>query len=235
MLLMADQFLSVLDHYRILWIAGRFGGHKTSLGFELARRYCEQGFYLVSNCPNVWADDFRKITLDENRELKSVILLDEGGLEFKVKSQVENIASYCRKVNIRIIMPSFWPPTRAAQVVTVQPVFSLIAIGIPLIFYRWRVKLQYFDEMGWFGWWNPRRIYGIYSSKDPGDKAGEIVRWLVSQAKAYRESYGYDQTDDGISGVEVTEEDVFSDAASEIAGAADDISLSFRKGRRKRY
>jgi hypothetical protein len=65
--------------------------------------------------------------------------MDEAGLALKAR-QV-GMAAYA-KMDCIYLFPSFFPPIRAAQVVTVQPIFSFVQIGLPVIVYRWRVKID---------------------------------------------------------------------------------------------
>ena len=82
--------------------------------------------------------------------LNAVVVMDEAGLALKATRQVEAMAAYAAKMDCIYLFPSFFPPIRAAQVVTVQPVFSFVQIGLPVIVYRWRVKIGSFDDRGTF-------------------------------------------------------------------------------------
>lgn len=230
----AGTFISVVNNYRLLWVSGRFGGGKTSLAFKLAETWLEQGYRLLTNGRCVWADKAEEIDfVDEFGHLKTIVVLDEGGLEFKASKQVEMIAAYAAKMDIIFILPSFWAPVRTAQVVTCQPVFGFQMIGLPLIVYKWKVKLGGFEDGGMFFWWRPAEIYGVYSRQDPGDIAADIIDLLVAKAEAFRARYG--RARNGLSALEVGAEDLLYDAAGQIAEAADALSLAGRKrGRRRR-
>lgn len=233
MFLNAEPFFSVISFYRLLWIGGRFGGHKTSLSYMIAKKYLDQGYRLISNNRSVWADDPKNVDLlPETHLLKSVVILDEGGLYFNTSKQVQMIASYCRKMDVIYIMPSFWPPSRTAQVLTCQPIFSLRSAGIPAICYKWRAKIGSFEDKGMFFWVFPQEIYGIYSTKDPGDVAADIIAYLVEKTEQYRIFEGrtnkisFMETDSG--------GDLFADAADQMAEVADQLAaIPFRKGRRR--
>jgi len=130
------------------------------------------------------------------------------------------------------LLPSFWPPTRAAQVLVVQPIFNFKRAGIPVVFYRWRVKIGSFEDKGFFIWWRPEEIYGIYSRQDPGDTGAEIVEFLIKRTEEFRERYGRGGSD-SIQAMEVTSEDILSDAVNEFATAIDGIAtIPIRKRRR---
>jgi hypothetical protein len=232
----AGAFTGIISSYRLLWISGRFGGGKTSFAYALAEEYLKQGYRLVSNNRSVWADNPSDVCLDpETGHLKAVIILDEGGLEFKAKSQIEQIAAYAAKMDCIYIIPSFWPPVRAAQVLTAQPLFSLQSAGLPVIVYRWRVKLGSFSDNGIFLWTWPNSIYGIYSREDPGDRSAQIVKWLVTRKNEFRKRYGYVE-DDGIPemGQDIGQDELLADAVDEVLGATDDIETLSKRIRRRR-
>lgn len=230
----AESILGVLDMYRLIWISGRFGGHKTALAFKIAERYLKRGYKLATNSRTVWADDLDKITLNDNNQLKAVCILDEGGLYFKSGRQVEQIAAYAAKMDVVYIIPSFWPPTKAAQIINIQPVVSLKATGLPLIIYKWRIDIGQFREKGWFAWWNPKEIYGIYSRQDPGDEPERIVKWLTDRSNEYRTRYGRTTSNDVFSLATISEADQTTEAAALFADAAEDLAtvLSRKRGKR---
>jgi len=232
MLINASGFIQTVWGYRLLWILGRFGGGKTSLAYRLAQEYLDDGYRLISNNASIWADDLSEIKLLDSNHLKAVVILDEGGLVFKSSKQIEMIAAYANKMDCIYIIPSYFPPTRTAQVVTCQPIVNLKAAGVPLIAYRWRCKLGGFEDRGSFFWLNPGEIYGIYSRQDPGDRAGEIVSFLVEKSEEFRSRYGRaNQLPEVESGAEF---DQLSDAANTLAEVADGwASIPIRKrGRR---
>jgi hypothetical protein len=230
----AEPILGVLDMYRLIWISGRFGGHKTALAFKIAERYLNKGYNLATNCRSIWADDFEQIPLNENNQLNSVVVLDEGGLYFKSSRQIEQIAAYAAKMDVVYIIPSFFPPTKTAQVINIQPVVSLKATGLPIIVYKWRVDIGAFKEKGWFLWIYPQEIYGIYSRQDPGDEPELIINWLIERANEYRERYGR-KTNKILSLENITEADKIAEASETISSAADDFSSVFSgKGFKRR-
>jgi len=146
MFINAFSCLGSVSLYRLVWICGKFGGHKTSFSFAIAEEYLKQGYRLITNCKSVWADDIKDIELNENNQLKAVIILDEGGHYFQSSRQIEQIASYANKMDCIYLFPSFFPPARSAQIFQIQPIFSFKMTGIPLIIYRWRVKLGGFED-----------------------------------------------------------------------------------------
>lgn len=232
MFLNAEPFFGIISSYRILWIGGRVGGHKTSLAYAIAERYLKEGYRLITNNKSVWADELEKCTLDENGHLRAVVLLDEGGLYFKSSKQIELIASYPAKMDVIFIIPSFWPPTQRAQILTCQPLFNLKAAGLPVVVYRWRAKIGAFEDKGLFAWLFPSSVYGIYSRQDPGDTAEKIITFLVEKTGEYRSLYG--RTNSVSDLVTVTEVDQFADAVESLAETVEAYaSIPIRKGRRR--
>lgn len=232
MFLNAEPFFGIVASYRLCWIGGRVGGHKTSLAYAIAEQFLNRGYRLISNNRSVWADDPRTVRLDDNGMLRAVVLLDEGGLSFKSSRQVEMIASYPAKMDIIYLIPSFWPPTRAAQVLVCQPLFNFKSAGIPLVLYKWRVKIGGMEDQGKFLWWNPASIYGIYSRQDPGDTASEIIEYLVEKTGEFRKHY---ERSDRLSTLEENQGpfDQLIDAAENMAEAADQLSTIPVRKRRK--
>lgn len=236
-LINASPILGIIKSYRLLWIGGRFGGHKTSLAYKISQLFLDDGYRLVANNRSVWADDIEKLDFigqGDESVLKSVVLLDEGGLFFKSSRQIEMIAAYARKMDNIYILPSFFPPTRSAQVVTIQPVFNFKAAGLPLIVYKWAVKLSAFKDSGTFLWWRPNEIYGIYDTKDPGDYAGEIVQWLIEKTEEYKIRCNRGQRSDGLPDLEASSEELLMDAVTGFSEAADIIAAVPLKKRGRR-
>lgn len=226
-----EPFEGIISSYRMLWIGGRFGGHKTSLAYKLAERYLKKGYRLITNNRSVWADDIEKIEFNEYGQLKLVVILDEGGLYFRNSRQIEAVASYARKMDILYIFPSFYPVARVAQVLTCHTMFNINSAGVPLYLYRWRVKIGAFQDTGVFAWYRPAEVYGIYDTLDPGESGSKIVEWLIQKTGEYRASFGH--TEDGLFSMEVNETDRLEDAAGAMADAADSIAAVPVKKRRR--
>lgn len=192
MLIGAEQLIYLAESYRLVWVLGRFGGGKTSFGVALSAALLDKDNKrrLLTNCRVVFADPMEQVVLQPDGMLHAVTMLDEGGLYFKVGHQVEQIAAYARKMDLVVIIPSFWPPARAAQVLTVQPVWSFRSVGIPLICYRWSVRMGSFRDGGNFFWLFPQGVYGVYSTQDPGADCGEVVSHLGEQVERYVALHG---------------------------------------------
>lgn len=223
----AEPCLGIVSSYRLIWIRGKFGGHKTSFAYALAEPYLKQGYRLITNSRSVWADDLSDVDLDENGQLKAIVILDEGGLYFKASRQIEQIAAYCAKMDIIIIIPSYFAPARTAQTLTIQPLFSLKSAGLPVIFYKWNVNQGGFKDKGWFIWTFPQLMYGIYSRQDPGDEPSKIVDFLIDKMTQFRKRYGYN---DKVSTMEqITPEEIFSDSINILSEDLNGFSATLPK------
>jgi hypothetical protein len=212
-----------------VWLRGRFGSGKTAFAYRIAQYYLDQGYKLISNNANVW-DEGLNVKFDlETKQLKLVVILDEGGLYFKASKQIEMMAAYAAKMDIIIIIPSFFPPARNAQVLVIQPLFNFSPIGLPITLYRWVVNLGGFKDAGTFFWSFPAEVYGIYSRNDPGDRGQDIINYLIERTNEFRQLYG--RSTDEISGMaQATEGENILDAAGIFQDAVDGFaSLPKRK------
>jgi hypothetical protein len=229
----ATPIMGVLEMYRLIWISGRFGGHKTALAYKMAVPFLEKGYKLATNNKSVWGDKLEDIQLNEKNQLHCVCILDEGGLYFKSGRQVEQIAAYAAKMDIVYIIPSFWPPTAAAQIINIQPVVSLKATGLPIIIYKWKVSIGQFKEKGWFFWWAPQEIYGIYSRQDPGEDPDKIIQFLIERSNQFRARYGH-EANKVFSLGEISEGDKILEASEVLQGAFANLETLPRGRGRKR-
>lgn len=236
MIIGGDNVLQLCELYRCTWISGRPGGYKTSLAFALAETWLKRGYRLVTNTMTPWADDLKNLDLLDDGKLHAVVILDEAGLELKWRAQVEQILAYSRKMDIILLMPSFHPPVRSSQIVNIQALFNFKQIGMPLIVYKWRVKLGMFSDSGLLMWWNPSYIYGVYSTLSPGDYIDSVYRFLVEKKDKYKKRYGYERHD-GISELEQETESGearLAEALDELgADLQDFVSIQGRKRRRR--
>lgn len=202
-LINAGAVLGMIQSYRLVWLSGRFSGGKTSVAFEIAKHFGNSGYRIITNTKSVWADNPEECYLDKDGHLRAVIILDEGGTEFKTNNQVEEISAYSAKMDMIYLVPSFFPPARKFQVLEIQPIWNLKPVGIPYIQYRWSVKVGNFKDEGSFGWFFPQGIWGVYSRQDPGAKTDQIVQLLIERKNQFREMHGKSRgAFDGVSGME---------------------------------
>ena len=158
---------------------GKFGGGKTAFAMRIGEEYLKLGYRLLTNTPCIWGDDWSKVRLNpETGMLNAVVIMDEAGLALKATRQVEAMAAYAAKMDCIYLFPSFFPPIRAAQVVTIQPVFSFVQIGLPFTVYKWRVKIGAFADGGTFVWSWPSEIWGVYSRRAPESSIYDLISFL---------------------------------------------------------
>lgn len=230
----AGPVFGIIQSYRMCWVGGRPGGHKTSFCYAMSEIFLKQGYRLVTNNRSVWADNMNEINLDDEGLMRTVVIVDEGGRYFKSSRQIEAVLSYPAKMDLILLIPSFWPPVRTAQIITIQPLFSLRSAGLPVIFYRWTVQIGGWRDKGSFLWINPQEIYGIYSRRDPGDSASDIINWLIDRTDQYERFEGRNTL--GLREVEEpTAAEIIADSASEISTAIEyQVSALSGRGRRRR-
>lgn len=232
----AGGLLQLIQSYRLIWIGGKFSGGKTSFAMKIAEEFCKTGYRLLTNTPCIWADDWDNVRLSEDTGmLNAVIVMDEAGLALKATRQVETMAAYAAKMDCIYLFPSFFPPIRAAQVVTVQPIFSFVQIGLPVIVYRWRVKIGAFDDKGSFIWVWPSEVWGTYSRRAPESSIYDLVDFLGDRVEDYRKRFGVSNRLSRMER-EVSEADTFRDSVAALSETVDTFeAISSRGNRRKRF
>jgi len=225
-----------------MWLCGRYGSGKTALAFEIARKFLEDGYKLITNTPSVWSDDVEKIHVGENGHVKAVVILDEAGLSFTDRNDIKEVCAYSNKMDMIYLFPSFFPPHRLAQIVSVEPITSFRRIGIHATICKWSVNTKFFKDSGKFFWANPKEVYGIYSRQSPGSEAEYIIDNLIRLKDDY-EVWDREKTrsGDGVRKVERrksanSEGSQFIDAAEIFADAAEKFGDKAvpRRGRRYR-
>jgi len=188
-----DNLLSYMETYRILWIWGRYGGGKTSLGYRIAYHLLQTGRfrYMFSNVKCVWNDDPEKVVYRDRQYVDAVFVLDEGGTFIKDVVDLDQYTAFLRKMNIALIIPSIEPPPRGAQKLKVQMVFDWTTIGIPLWQYSMMLNFGEVKVKDRFFWYKPSEIWGVYDTNGvPLDDAGLAV-YLARWTKNLQRMHGY--------------------------------------------
>lgn len=224
--------LQVLNQ-RMLWVGGRFGGFKTSFCMELSKSFMERGYRLISNTRCVWNEDMDKLDfVDKEGHLKVVVILDEGGTYLVSNRQIMGMLKNCAKMDIILLIPSRFKPPTVCRELTVKPLWSFFAIGLPVVTYRYWIDDGGDRERGFFGWIYPQSVFGVYSRQDPGSTAEDIIEWLVRKTGDYAELYGHKRN--GIFEVEEsTAQDRLTDSSETMAEAAGRFeTVSVRKHKR---
>lgn len=164
--------------YRMVWIAGRFGGGKTALAVYICMWLCEKGYarYIASNVKlgfgtvvrTVSASDLRYHDCNGFAFRDTVILMDESwqvlGKGASRKQVIEWLA-FMRKANNFLIMPSVLPLVAEVNVLKVERIFNGLALGIPVWLYRWNLgDYRRGGDRGHYLLRNPSQVFGLYDT-----------------------------------------------------------------------
>lgn len=220
-----DVIIDVIQSYRIAWISGRVGVGKTSLAYLIAEHFLKQDYKLLTNNRSVWADDMDDIKL-ENGTARTVVILDEGGLVFKNARQVELIASYPAKMDMIYLLPSFWPPSRAAQLVRIHGLYSLRRAGLPWSVYRWSAGSGVFRDTG-IAVVDTSPVWGVYDRQDPGDLSDKVMTKCLYLIDEFRAQYGRNTSFDLVDNDE-------SESLAALADVAEMLEASTTRKTKKR-
>lgn len=186
----AAGVLGLMKTFRVVHVAGRFGGGKTAVAFRLAYELYQQGFvrHIVSNVQSVWGDDPASIVLRDGIAADTAVILDEGGMFLDYGYDAKQWLAYLRKLNIVLIIPSVIPPAHKLKFMQVKRVFNAETVGLPMWVYRVDLTDGVTKEKDFFYWLRPSEIYGIYDTQGfPSDDAGlsEYVKRWTAQAAAH--------------------------------------------------
>lgn len=190
MLTGAEMPLWLLKNYRAVWIKGRTGGFKTSGAVRLAWELIKDGKYkLFSNMQCVWNSPLSELRLGPDNMLHAVVIFDEAGQFFQAPHIVKQIMAMMRRLDVIFMFPSYDEPAAKARRVSFQPIKSYRSMGIPYVRYKWSVKFEETKDVGFFGWWFPEEIHGVYSSVYPGDEPWDIVELILDATEDYFKSH----------------------------------------------
>ena len=181
----AGQFLHMVAAYRTLWIYGRLGGGKTTLAVWISAWLVAMGYadYTISNGAMTFATK-PLVPLKD-----TVILLDEAWLYIEDWSSVKSYASFLRKNNLFLIMPSVFEVHHRLRKLTVHRFFNAMVAGVPLWVYRWDLASGSIKERGYFGVWAPLRATSHFDSEeyqsidDDGGISDAINRTFATKAR----------------------------------------------------
>ena len=143
----------MLVEYRICWVAGRFGGGKTSFALCVASWLVANGYAkkILSNSPT-------SLALPDPRDADDAAIVIDEGWQFKNEA-VEKYAAFTRKINSYLLFPSVWPPHPQFCNFYVQRIFDASCVGLPAWFYRWVLRTRVFNEKGTIVLWKPGPIF----------------------------------------------------------------------------
>lgn len=192
MLINSDEILRIIMQTRQAWIFGYTGCHKTSLAYRFAYELIKKKVvkYLYTNNRSIWADDITK-AFDQ---INGVVIIDEGGIYIESKKEVTNFKALAMKLNVIYLIPSNEEPPKNFQVLKIEPIGSIIDSGIPLIVYRWETKKGGQKDNGFFGWWDPSEIYGVYSRQDPGENTTKLLEEVKRITGNFYAKFGRENT-----------------------------------------
>lgn len=175
--------MGYLRNFRIVHLAGRYGGGKTALAFRLAYELLSSGDFrwCLSNIPCVFADDPSRVDVRDGR-VDAVVVLDEGGIFLKTTYDIDKFIAYLRKLNIVLLIPSVLPPSSRATFLSIERIFNGWSLGLPVWFYGYTLRYGRAAFNGWFAWWGPHEIFGLYNTlaypEDDGGLSHYFVRWV---------------------------------------------------------
>lgn len=155
-LVLGAEFTSMLANFRVLWLAGRFGGGKTALATILAAWLCWSGYAddIVTNYPCDLANPAPKPPLR-----RTAIVVDEAWEFAKDSRAVERYAAFLRKLGNYVLLPSVFPVHHRFSFFWVERFFSGYVIGLPLWIWRWNLTRQAYRDRGYFLVINPHLIF----------------------------------------------------------------------------
>lgn len=193
MLFWKENLLNYTRNYRVLFVDGRYGGGKTSLGFKLAEELCRKfGFrYILSNVECVWNTPLDEVVLRDGRYIDAVFVLDEGGMYLETSAVARQWLAYLRKLNIVLIVPSVIPPSSIMQRLTVQRLLNMYVFGVPVWYYGLYLRSGRNKSDDKFGWLHPSEIFGIYDTEGMPQEASEQLAQLQKWTKEVQKVMGY--------------------------------------------
>jgi hypothetical protein len=221
-MLQGDIALQVIQSMRLVWLAGRVGGGKTSLAVRCGIEFVERGWsrHILTNFPCAVATPLNVLT-----ELRDVfVILDEAGA-WMDNALFDQVVAYLRKRNVTVFMPSYLAPPTRGRSLYIQRYFNGHRMGLDLWHYKARYKNQFIDDTFTLNWWHPGEVFGLFdtshvASDDAGiidlfiDTFGKVQRGLTARMKAQGASASADPTADLVRGIEELTDAVTSPAAA---------------------
>jgi hypothetical protein len=233
---LADEFLSHLLAYRIVWIDGYHGGGKTTLGHVLGCWLMANGYVdrVVSNMPSGIRSE---VTVPLNR---AAIIMDEAWIYLDDRDAVTDYAAFIRKFEHYLIMPSVWDVHMRLSFFRTWRTMNLYAFGLPVWIYKWEMHRNRTKDKGWYLLLNPHNIFGLFPTEFvPGDDGG-IYNAIKETAKAAgykgKRSRGYEfQAPGGVVEAGFAKiQDGMEDAVRQVSEKAEELDEAIHRARRIR-
>lgn len=171
----ASNFLHFLKSAGVCSIVGWPGTGKTLLAHAIAYELLRSGYckHLISNCSSVWSEDLTKLDIPDPKRSGLVVMIDEGGMWLKSRSDSHDLVAFRRKMQCTFIIPSVEPPSYSLRVVEVQRVYNYTTVGIPCWTFEAQLTYRKVEETTRFQFWFPERYFGIYDTEaTPVDESG---------------------------------------------------------------
>lgn len=171
---------SMLDRYselfRVVWVAGRYGGGKTSLAVNIGVSLLASQAVQSVACNFHLHPPFRLVREYEHfedlieAETGCCMIFDEAWSELGLGTtpqKIKTYLAYLRKRQSVLLLPSVIPLVRQVRVVQVSRVLNGFAFGLPLWLYRVTTETgERKPERFYHWWWYPQTVWALYDSKE---------------------------------------------------------------------
>lgn len=232
----AAEFLQMLLLYRSCWLGGRYGGGKTALAFYLAGYLKYLGYvqHIYSNVPSVFSESLTPGDVIAS----AALVVDESWIFVDSWRKVKKYAAFSRKLNLYLLLPSVFPPHSRLRMLSCQRVLNMYKFGFPVWVYRWDLGMGHIREKGYFSWFNPAGIFGLYDTAFIPITDGGIVSGISSAIGSASGVEGQDllvaddEDDRDFESLQTS----LDDASERMERASEQFGASVRRGfRRRRY
>lgn len=217
MIIDIDGVWPEIDDARVCVIHGRLGAGKTLMAMEIAQRYLQRGYRLVTNVRCVWADDPDDVDLGADGALRAVVIVDEGGLYLRTQEQASALSSYARKLDCYVVICGRKLPHADLCPLSIHPWANLAKwLGLPVKLWRYDYvsgPQSYHGYIAQVGWW---AYYGVYDTIDPAGDPREIIAWIADRTRQLHDRYSREYTLSAVGSSWGPDHD----AAAELADAA---------------
>ncbi|HSS97156.1 MAG TPA: hypothetical protein VLK33_09005, partial [Terriglobales bacterium] len=151
----SNGFLMMYRDFRTVWLSGRFGSGKTATALALSSWLTGNAYSSIvcANIPIYGAEFPPPIPLTD-----AALIIDEAHLYLDAWRDVRRYTAFLRKVNLRLAMPSIYPPHARLRMLELQRIYNWYNMSIPMWQYKWRVNAGMFSESGWAFLWKPHEI-----------------------------------------------------------------------------
>ena len=160
-LVLADNFLYMLEMCKMVWFGGRFGGGKTSGAYIIA-----SWLYAHNKVDRIMSNVPDKISSPVRSPInKTAMIIDESWQFLAGWDDVQAYAAYLRKLELILLMPSVFPPNPRLRMLTVNRVWDGYTVGFPLWVYKYNMSVAGVREKGTFIILNPAACFGLFDTK----------------------------------------------------------------------